>query len=510
MQYLGYFAHGQLYKGLQRVIKTCLKGFKYLLMHPLKSIWFVIKAYIGLMLLVTCLVIVLTSFTAKAQVLYENSSSENPYPSDQIRYKYGTGGGDDALFAYSESGILSNFHSTQCNFISGDTTYQMTGSSVIRRDDGTLFQINCDRYSFRTTATGTVHSERNDTTGANTTPRIFASEICGENASGPSSYTFRKDNLCYDPAELAANDTCDTGNLFQADSVDDTICGTKNDGSMCESERVISVLFSPNGSGACYFNADVTDETVFPEIPPPETCVVGADGFLFCASNGEINNGFDKDRYCGSYNIGGGATEVCFDKDDDNDLIPNHTDTDLDGDGIENLSDEDHDNDGILNVNDTDYTPNTGGSGGGEGGGDTGDTGGTGGGGVSTVGMENRLDAILEELEGLSDTSGGGNVVLPDIEGLPAGNDYETRNYGTVMLAAVEEMRSSPVSQAVDGFFTLSLGGTCPIYSTSVPYMNTTITIDQFCGSVMNSIWPYISAIMIVVFSVLAFRVAIL
>jgi hypothetical protein len=400
----------------------------------------------------------LAPFFVSAQALFDGSSSEQPFPSDQIRYKYGTGGGDDALFAYSESGILSNFHSTQCNFTSGDTTYQMTGSSVIRRDDGTLFQINCDRYSFRTTATGTVHSERNDTTGANTTPRIFASEICGENATGPSSYTFRKNDLCYDPAELAANDTCDTSNIFQAETTDDTICGTKNDGSMCESERVITVLFSPNGSGACYFNAEVTNETIFPEIPPPETCEVGADGYLFCASNGEANNGFDKDRYCGSYNIGGGATEVCFDKDDDSDLVPNHTDTDLDGDGIPNDDDPDVDNDGISNADDPDYTPSSGqdtGTGGDN------DSGGGGGGGISgSIGdlieqVDINSDAGIAGIEAIGSNFGAGVDAFLADENL---NMVETINSNNV-ASSLDKLTDIVTPTACDLSFTAPFRG---------------------------------------------------
>jgi hypothetical protein len=92
--------------------------------------------------------------------------------------------------------------------------------------------------------------------------------------------------------------------------------------------------------------------------------------------------------------------------------------------------------------------------------------------------------------------------------GIP--NDYEVRNYGTVIEASVNKMKTSPVFEAVDGFFDVTFTGSCPTYSANVPFLNTSIVFDHWCRPVMTNIWPIISSILMFGFSFMAFRVAIL
>jgi hypothetical protein len=93
---------------------------------------------------------------------------------------------------------------------------------------------------------------------------------------------------------------------------------------------------------------------------------------------------------------------------------------------------------------------------------------------------------------------------------LGTANDYEVKNYGTVIESAVNEMKESPVFVAVDGFFEVSFNGSCPTYSANVDFMNTSVTMDHWCRPIMNDIWPIIQAIIMFGFSFMAFRVAIL
>jgi hypothetical protein len=106
------------------------------------------------------------------------------------------------------------------------------------------------------------------------------------------------------------------------------------------------------------------------------------------------------------------------------------------------------------------------------------------------------------------------SVGFTNSEGLTAAlgtaNDYEVKNYGTVIESAVNEMKESPVFVAVDGFFEVSFNGSCPTYSANVDFMNTSVTMDHWCRPIMNDIWPIIQAIIMFGFSFMAFRVAIL
>lgn len=93
---------------------------------------------------------------------------------------------------------------------------------------------------------------------------------------------------------------------------------------------------------------------------------------------------------------------------------------------------------------------------------------------------------------------------------LGTANDYEVKNYGTVIESAVNQMKETPVFEAVDGFFEVSFTGSCPSYTASVDFMNTSVTMDHWCRPIMNDIWPIIQAIIMFGFSFMAFRVAIL
>tara|TARA_R110001583_G_scaffold62231_4_gene183291 strand:- start:156 stop:1991 length:1836 start_codon:yes stop_codon:yes gene_type:complete len=123
---------------------------------------------------------------------------------------------------------------------------------------------------------------------------------------------------------------------------------------------------------------------------------------------------------------------------------------------------------------------------------------------------EDGVIAAIEDLKYTGSTDAGtfGTGAVASYVGAP--NDYETRNYGTVMEAAVNRMRNSPLVSSVDTFFDVSITGSCPSYSADISFMGTSVTFDHWCRPVMDSIWPMIQGVIILLFSIIGFRAAIL
>lgn len=127
---------------------------------------------------------------------------------------------------------------------------------------------------------------------------------------------------------------------------------------------------------------------------------------------------------------------------------------------------------------------------------------------------EDGVIAAIEELgEDLtydgSVTSGGfGTGAVATFVG--EANNYEERNYGTVLTAAVTRMKESPLVESVDTFFDVSITGTCPTYSADITFMQTNVLFDHWCRPVMDSIWPMVQGVIILLFSIIGFRAAIL
>jgi hypothetical protein len=90
-------------------------------------------------------------------------------------------------------------------------------------------------------------------------------------------------------------------------------------------------------------------------------------------------------------------------------------------------------------------------------------------------------------------------------------NDWGEKNFRTVGTAFKDRLMEAPVMQAVNGFFDVALSGSCPTWQTTVsmPFGGSfAINIDQLCSETMNNIWPAIRAIIVLIFTFLAFRVA--
>ena len=89
-------------------------------------------------------------------------------------------------------------------------------------------------------------------------------------------------------------------------------------------------------------------------------------------------------------------------------------------------------------------------------------------------------------------------------------NDWEQRNFGTVLMDATDRIKQTPVFSSAATFFDVSFNAECPVWSTTFTVFNQSFdfTVDQQCSSVMNQIWPWVRAILLLCFAYLSFRVA--
>lgn len=325
--------------------------------------------------------------------------------------------------------------------------------------------------------------------------------------------------LCYSPDQLDANDTCvktpsSPDYILPATSDDEKVCQTLPDGSRCPytlSDDGNYLL--PDYEANCYTGElpDYDDTQLGEADTDPNTaCEDIGNGQFACIEDPQnVCDNFTCQDGCGIYEFGDSSEFICISQDTDEDNIPDYADPDIDGDGIANELDLDSDGDG---VDDPDY--------------------GRGEAQPITVNVEfddsGIISAIRAQTTTLDSTLNETNETLAAIEGhlTPTGdidftipaeiqertqlNDYGERNFGTVMKFALDRMSLSPLAQGVDRFFLVEFSGQCPVYRSYIPMLETEIVIDHFCTEAMLTIWTVVHAVMLVVFSFLAFRIAIL
>lgn len=69
---------------------------------------------------------------------------------------------------------------------------------------------------------------------------------------------------------------------------------------------------------------------------------------------------------------------------------------------------------------------------------------------------------------------------------------------------------SSGVGSAIGGFFTVNqAAGTCPVWSVNAPLIGS-LTFDFYCQSTFQNLLPWIRSVLLLIFSVIAFRIAVL
>lgn len=89
-------------------------------------------------------------------------------------------------------------------------------------------------------------------------------------------------------------------------------------------------------------------------------------------------------------------------------------------------------------------------------------------------------------------------------------NEGGHNTIGTAVDSFKTRFLNSSVGKATAGFFTVTVaGGTCPVWSSDVPMLGV-LTFDFYCQSTFQNLLPWIKAVMMVIFSIVAFRIAIL
>jgi hypothetical protein len=112
----------------------------------------------------------------------------------------------------------------------------------------------------------------------------------------------------------------------------------------------------------------------------------------------------------------------------------------------------------------------------------------------------------VEELKKLGQSGGEvGSIVKPELNDK---NDWSTRNFGTVLKEKGDALMAIPIMQSISGFFDVGFSGTCPTYSVNVWVFE--ININQFCSPEVQALFPYIRAIVLLMCSFFAIRVALL
>jgi hypothetical protein len=117
---------------------------------------------------------------------------------------------------------------------------------------------------------------------------------------------------------------------------------------------------------------------------------------------------------------------------------------------------------------------------------------------------QNTADTV-KELKKINEGTVAGSIEKPEFG---EKNDWNQRNFGTVLKGKVDELGNLPIIKSATAFFDVSFAGSCPVYNVSVWVFE--IQIDQFCTAEMQAIFPYIKAVVLLIAAFLAFRVAFL
>jgi hypothetical protein len=105
-----------------------------------------------------------------------------------------------------------------------------------------------------------------------------------------------------------------------------------------------------------------------------------------------------------------------------------------------------------------------------------------------------------------------GTVTTPSVDGLYDGQLNATghQTVSDVVGTFKNRVLAAPVGSAVSGFFNVTVAsGTCPVWSADVPMFGV-LTMDAYCAPWFLDLLPLIKSLIMIVFSVAAFRIAVL
>lgn len=130
--------------------------------------------------------------------------------------------------------------------------------------------------------------------------------------------------------------------------------------------------------------------------------------------------------------------------------------------------------------------------------------------------MNGKLGEIDGNVKKIADAIGGDStgetgVVTAELSEKLKGqtNDWATKNFYTVTEDFVTGVKSGGLYSSVDSFFKVSFSGSCPTYSAATETFGT-ITFDHWCRPLMNDIWPWVEAVILLLSGFVAFRTAFL
>lgn len=79
-----------------------------------------------------------------------------------------------------------------------------------------------------------------------------------------------------------------------------------------------------------------------------------------------------------------------------------------------------------------------------------------------------------------------------------------------VVSAFASRVLSSGIGTAAGSFFSVNVAaGACPVWTSVIPMLGT-ISFDFYCGSTFQGLLPWIKSVILIIFSIVAFRIAIL
>lgn len=90
---------------------------------------------------------------------------------------------------------------------------------------------------------------------------------------------------------------------------------------------------------------------------------------------------------------------------------------------------------------------------------------------------------------------------------------YEKKTEKTVESVITDfktRLADSAVGASVDDFFDITISGSCPVWSATIPYLDVSITIDHFCSADAAAMLQIAGAAVLIVFAYAAFKIAIL
>ena len=105
-----------------------------------------------------------------------------------------------------------------------------------------------------------------------------------------------------------------------------------------------------------------------------------------------------------------------------------------------------------------------------------------------------------------SDTGCGGDPKAVDANGLYTKKEATVKG---ALEGAAAKLNGSPVGAAVTGFFVVGGGGSCPSTSANIPFLDKTFTLDFYCTSFAANAFMLLRAVLLLIASWMAFRIAI-